>query len=154
MGNVTPEIVSSLSYDCFELMTSLVPVVVLFTKFDALLPVAFVRLDRRLPLQELLSKAKPVVEDIFNEAGIWGRLSRLKYPPKAYVQIAGLYCGLSYTSWGVPLTNILGMHKSNEGCNNLLDSTAAVLGEEALQMLFVSAQETNVLLCLKYVAER
>ena len=135
-------------------MTSLVPVVVLFTKFDALLPVAFVRLDRRLPLQERLSKAKLVIEDIFNEAGIWGRLSRLKYPPKAYVQIAGLYCGLSYTSWGVPRTNILGMHKSNEGCNNLLDSTATVLGEEALQMLFVSAQETNVLLCLKYVAER
>ena len=154
MGNVTPEIVSSPSYDCFELMTSLVPVVVLFTKFDALLPVAFARLDRRLPLQEWLSKAKPVIEEIFNKAGIWGRLSHLKYPPKAYVRIAGLYCGLSHRSWGVPLTNILGMHKSNEGCSSLLESTACVLDEESLQMLFVSAQETNVLLCLKYVAER
>ena len=44
---------------------------------------------------------------------------------------------------------MLAMHKSNEGCNMLLESTAAVLDEEALQMLFVSAQETNIELCIK-----
>ena len=51
-------------------------------------------------------------------------------------------------------TNMLGMHKSNEGlgCNSLLEKTA-VLGEETSQMLFVSAQETNIaLLCIKYAA--
>ena len=46
------------------------------------------------------------------------------------------------------------MHKSSEGCNSLLESTAAVLDEETLQMLLVSAQETNMLLCLKYATQR
>ena len=45
---------------------------------------------------------------------------------------------------------ILGMQKSNEGSNNLLEVTAAVLSEERLQMLLVSAQETNLALCIKY----
>ena len=42
------------------------------------------------------------------------------------------------------------MHKSNEGSNDLLEVTAAVLSEERLQMLLVSAQETNLALCVKY----
>ena len=45
------------------------------------------------------------------------------------------------------------MHKSNEGSNNLLEVTAAVLSEERLQMLFVSAQETNLALCVKYATK-
>ena len=50
--------------------------------------------------------------------------------------------------------DMLGMHRSNEGCNSLLASTAAVLSEETLQQLFVSAQETNLALCIKYAAQQ
>ena len=137
--------------DFFELTISSVPVVVLFTKFDALLPVALGKLrpaDQRLPLQERLSKAKPLVESIFNGANVWDHLSRMIYPPKSCVQIEGVHF-FFHTCWVVLLTNMLAMHKSNEGCNMLLESTAAVLDEEALQMLFVSAQETNIELCIK-----
>ena len=49
---------------------------------------------------------------------------------------------------------MLGMHKSNEGCTSLLANTAAVLNEETLQMLFVSAQETNIALCINYAARQ
>ena len=71
-----------------------VPVVVLFTKFDALLPVAMGKLsraDRRLPLQDRVPKAEPLIEEIFNRADAWGRLSQMKHAPKSCVKIGGLY---------------------------------------------------------------
>ena len=93
------EIVSSLHCSLFELMILSVPVIVLFTKFDALLPVALGKLvpaDRQLPAQERLSKAKSLIEGIFNKADVWGRLSQMTYPPKSCVQIEGLYYVLSH----------------------------------------------------------
>ena len=54
---------------------------------------------------------------------------------------------------GTSLTNTLAMHKYNEGCNSLLEKTASTLDEEALQMLLVSAQETNMALCIKYATQ-
>lgn len=45
------------------------------------------------------------------------------------------------------------MHKSNEGCGKLLETTTNVLSEEALQMLLVSAQEANIVLCMKYAVQ-
>ncbi|KAF8127827.1 GTP-binding protein [Boletus edulis] len=114
-----------------------VPVVVLFTKFDALQAKAVLKLapsDRRLPLQEKLSKLPPLMEEIFNSADVWGRLAKMAYPPKCSVRLENI-------------------HKGNEGHNILLENTAAVLSDEVLQMLFVSAQETNIGLCVKYAAE-
>ncbi|KAF8549878.1 hypothetical protein OG21DRAFT_1420576, partial [Imleria badia] len=114
-----------------------VPVVVLFTKFDVLLPVALGKLvpaDQRLPLQERLSKADPLIEGIFHRADVWGRLAHLKHAPKSFVKIGG-------------------MHRSNEGCSKLLEITANVLSEEALRMLLVSAQEANIALCVKYAVQ-
>ncbi|KAF8130212.1 GTP-binding protein [Boletus edulis] len=115
-----------------------VPVVVLFTKFDALRVKALVKLapaDRRLALQGGLPKIQPLVEEIFNGADAWGRLSKMTYPPKTSVRLENI-------------------HKANEGCNILIENTASVLNDEALQMLFVSAQETNIALCIKYTAQR
>ncbi|KAF8452696.1 hypothetical protein L210DRAFT_3384812 [Boletus edulis BED1] len=114
-----------------------VPVIVLFTKFDALLPVALGKLaptDRRLPLQERLSKAEPLIEEIFGRADIWGRLSRLKYPPRSFVRIGG-------------------MHKSNEGCSKVLAATADALNEKALQKLLISAQKVNLELCVRFAVQ-
>ena len=45
---------------------------------------------------------------------------------------------------------MLGMHKSNEGSNALLEFTATILNKERLQMLLVSAQEANLAVCIKY----
>jgi len=77
-----------------------VPVVVLFTKFDALLPVAWGKLapaDRGLPLQERMSKAEALIEGIFNRADVWGRLGRMTHSPSSCVRIRGLYHILPFT---------------------------------------------------------
>lgn len=135
-----------------------VPTIVSFTKFDALTARALAKLppaDRQLPLQERLSKAKPIIEEIFNRADIWGRLSQLKYPPRSCVRIGGL---LYFLSLQVQLLKYLiymiDMDKSYEGCISLLKNTAAVLNEKALQMLLVSAQKANMTLCIKYAAQK
>ncbi|KAF8436219.1 hypothetical protein L210DRAFT_3407587 [Boletus edulis BED1] len=114
-----------------------VPVVVLFTKSDALQVKAMVKLapaDRRLALQEGLSKIQPLMEEIFNSADVWGRLSKMTYPLISSVRLESI-------------------HKANQGCNILLENTASILSDEVLQMLFVSAQETNIALCVKYAAQ-
>ena len=75
-----------------------VPVVVLFTKFDALLPVALGKLvpaDRKLLPQERLSKA--LIDGILSNANVWGRLCDMKHAPKSCVQIGGMYHALSCT---------------------------------------------------------
>ncbi|KAF8447339.1 hypothetical protein L210DRAFT_2791544 [Boletus edulis BED1] len=111
-----------------------VPVAVLFTKFDALLPKAMGKLapaDRQLPLRDWLSKAESLIEEIFDKADVWSRLTLMKYAPRSCVRIKD-------------------MHKSsNEGCSKLLDVTTNALNEEALQMLLVSAQEVNIALCVR-----
>ena len=107
LENVTLEIVRFDSLWFSELMIPSVPVVVLFTKFDALRPLALAKLtlaDLKLPLREKLSKAKPLMEEVFGEANIWGRLSEMTYPPKSSIRIerqsyislvlAGLYYSL------------------------------------------------------------
>ena len=131
-----------------------VPVVVLFTKFDALLPVALGKLapaDRKLPPQERLSRAKALIDGIFGNANVWGRLCDMKHAPKSSVQIGGLY-HVFLSIFRVMLSFTPGMHKSNDGCKSLPENTANVLDERALQMLLVSAQETNIGLCIKRAA--
>ena len=128
---------------------------VLFTKFDALVPVALGKLspaDRQLPIQERLVKAESFIEGIFDKADVWGRLSKMTHPPKSCVRLEGLYYIFLYTCRVLLFTNMLGLHRSKEGCNSLLESTAAVLSEETLQMLFVLAQETNIALCIRFAA--
>jgi len=133
-----------------------VPVVVLFTKFDALLPVALGKLapaDRRRPLQERLLMAEPLIEGIFNKADVWGRLAQLMHPPKSCVRIGGLY-GVLHIYTGSHVVCVPGAHKSNEGCGKLLETTADVLDRGTLQMLLISAQEANMALCARYAVQR
>ena len=42
------------------------------------------------------------------------------------------------------------MHKSDNGCQVLLERTARALTEEAMQMLLITTQHSNMLLCIKY----
>jgi len=111
-----------------------VPVIVLFTKFDALLAVAMSKLsndDQKLSKEKKVARAHELVDGIFENANIWGRLCQLNHAPKCSVLIGG-------------------MHNSNEACDILLENTAGALNEEALQISFVTAQETNIALCIKY----
>ena len=49
---------------------------------------------------------------------------------------------------------ILEMEKDNADCGPLLEGTTNALGEEAMQMLLISTQRTNLALCIKYAVEK
>jgi hypothetical protein len=77
----------------FKLTAWSVPVIVLFTKFDALLAVAMSALSgdaRKLPIQERVAKAHGLMDGVFDNANVWGRLSKLNYAPKYSVRIGGM----------------------------------------------------------------
>ena len=49
---------------------------------------------------------------------------------------------------------ILEMNKDNADCGPLLEGTTSALGEEEMQMLLVSTQQTNLALCIKFAVGR
>jgi hypothetical protein len=67
-----------------------VPVIAVFTKFDALSAVALGKLRRILGLtrKDQFERTPRLVEEIFANANIWGRLCGTRHPPKHYVRLA------------------------------------------------------------------
>jgi hypothetical protein len=67
-----------------------VPVIAVFTKFDALSGVAHGELRRTpgLTRKDVLVKTPERVAEIFANANIWGRLYETPHPPKGYVCLA------------------------------------------------------------------
>ena len=55
----------------------------------------------------------------------------------------------------MPINDLVvsGMHKSNEGCSQLLETTTKALDERALQMMLVSAQQVNLAICMRYALQ-
>jgi len=67
-----------------------VPVIAVFTKFDALWDNAYEQLkDSGLSRRESSSKAPEFAKAIFAKAKIWDRLCENRYPPKDHVYLAG-----------------------------------------------------------------
>ena len=51
------------------------------------------------------------------------------------------------------LTIFPDMDISDIGCNILLEKTAAALDDESLQMLLITAQEKNIMLCIEHAVK-
>jgi len=67
-----------------------VPVIAVFTKFDALWDDAYEQLkDSGLSRSESSRKAPEFAKEIFAKAKVWDRLCENRYPPKARVSTAG-----------------------------------------------------------------
>jgi hypothetical protein len=67
-----------------------VPVIAVFTKFDALYDDAYGQLrDSGLTRGESSKRAPELAKEIFANAGIWGRLCDTPYPPKDYACLVG-----------------------------------------------------------------
>jgi len=49
---------------------------------------------------------------------------------------------------------IVEMEKDNADCGPLLECTTGALDEEAMQMLLISMQQTNLALCIKHAVEK
>ena len=69
---------------------ALVPVIAVFTKFDALSAIALGDLRKRggLTRKDIFDMTPERVEEIFVGANIWGRLCEMRHPPKSYVRLA------------------------------------------------------------------
>ena len=127
----------------------IVPVVVLFTKWDALVSQAFRPEDMSLPLKDQLTRQRKDAEERFTKRNVWGDLCKMKYPPKAYVKLEGLYI-VCFHFYSVLFIMLPDMDTSDRGCNILLEQTAAALNDQSLQMLLITAQEMNIMLCIEY----
>ena len=75
-----------------------VPVIAVFTKFDALWGDAYGQLKKSgLSRRECSNGAPERAKEIFADAKIWDRLRETKYPPKDSVSVSGeSTCGLIY----------------------------------------------------------
>jgi len=119
-----------------ECDTGSVPVIAVFTKLDALWDEAYGQLKNSgLGRAECKRRTPDLAKEIFGKAKIWDRLCEALHPPKGHICLAD-------------------MEKDNADCGPLLECTTAALGEEAMQMLLISTQQTNLSLCVKYAVER
>ncbi|KAG1785537.1 GTP-binding protein [Suillus plorans] len=116
--------------------TGSIPVIVLFTKFDALYGVAYSQLKKegrsRKDAKELAPKR---AEETFRDGPQLKLINGVQWPPKGHVCLPN-------------------MDKDNAHCGALIERTAGTLDDEALKQLFVSTQRTNLEICMKYAIER
>ncbi|KAG2141377.1 uncharacterized protein EDB93DRAFT_1229803 [Suillus bovinus] len=118
-----------------ECDTGNVPVIVVFTKFDALLPVAYGDIKKQLKGVSPEERSKRIaqrMEELFTNTRVWDRLCdpKNRVRPKSSVRLQN-------------------MNKPDTDCNTLLESTTLALDNEALRFCLVSTQQSNLELCIK-----
>ncbi|KAL4080044.1 hypothetical protein V8B97DRAFT_2020768 [Scleroderma yunnanense] len=96
---------------------------------------------KKVPVLLLLTKIDTMARELRNEyvqqmlerlqGQIKNELGQTRFPPTNYVQLAN-------------------MHEQSADCGPLLKETATALDEEALKLLLVSTQETNLHLCIEW----
>ncbi|KAG2058151.1 hypothetical protein BDR06DRAFT_929528 [Suillus hirtellus] len=118
-----------------ECDTGHIPVVVVFTKFEALNPVAYGEIKKQIRGVSGEERSKIIAEraeELFTKTGVLDRL----YNPK----------NLAHPKSHVRLQN---MNRQNTNCDSLLESTTLALDNEELQLCLVSTQKSNLELCIK-----
>ncbi|KAG2344180.1 hypothetical protein BDR05DRAFT_999335 [Suillus weaverae] len=122
-----------------ECDTGSIAVIVLFTKFDALYDVAYTQLKSMGKTKEEARKLAPKhTEESFAKGSQLEFLycpEKIGRPPKDHICLPN-------------------MHEDDADCKPLIERTARSLDDEVLQQLFVSTQQTNLELCMKYAVER
>ncbi|KAG8824272.1 hypothetical protein FRC19_002104 [Serendipita sp. 401] len=112
-----------------------VPVIAIFTKFDALDNRAFNKLKKegksRRESRELATQ-RAVIDF---EAIYLKMIYKYAHPPKAHVYLRD-------------------MNMEGSKCGELMERTTSSLDDEVLQQLFVSTQRNNVEVCISYAMER
>jgi hypothetical protein len=119
--------------------TGNIPVIVLFTKFDALYDDEFAKLRnegksrvdaKKLALENAMESFMngPELKTLYDPANI-------RYPPKRHICLPD-------------------MNGDGADCGPLIECTAEALDDETLKQLIISTQQTNLELCIKYAVER
>ncbi|KAI9567052.1 hypothetical protein HD554DRAFT_1016436 [Boletus coccyginus] len=116
--------------------TGKVPVIAIFTKFDALHTIAFGELiEQGKGMREARDMAAKHAEEIFRRNDYCGMLQDKAFPPRSFVCMTG-------------------MNEEEADCAALISRTAEALDDEMLEMLLVSAQQINLEICIKYAIKR
>ncbi|KAG1831602.1 GTP-binding protein [Suillus variegatus] len=118
-----------------ECDTGHVPVVAVFTKFEALRPVAYGEIKKQLGGVSGEERSKRIAEhaeELFNRTGVLDRLydPKNRARPKSYVRLQN-------------------MNQQNTNCDTLLESTTLALDNEELRLCLVLTQKSNLELCIK-----
>ncbi|KDQ14892.1 hypothetical protein BOTBODRAFT_32254 [Botryobasidium botryosum FD-172 SS1] len=115
--------------------TGTVPVIAIFTKFDALDAGAFSALSEQgVPFAEAQKRAPEHAQEQFNQ-GLLPLIKQLAHPPKAVVCLRNM-------NKGSPAV-------IQKAASELIESTGATLDDGALKVLLIQAQHVNVELCMK-----
>ncbi|KAG1793032.1 hypothetical protein EV424DRAFT_1530399 [Suillus variegatus] len=118
-----------------ECDTASIPVIVLFTKFDALYGIEFRKLINTGILQKDAKQQAPkCAEETFALGPQLRFLQDVRWPPKCHVCLPN-------------------MNKDDADCDALIERTAGALDDKVLKQLFVSTQQTNLEICMKYAIE-
>ena len=123
-----------------------VPVVLIFTKFDALELKCYSELREKEKSHEEASIQVPELANKTFENKYLPRILNAKFPPKAYVCLSGKYSGLIGS---LNFSQILGLDKEENQCSELSEKTMDILDNDILVNLFVSTQKNNLDLCIE-----
>ena len=122
------------------------PVVLIFTKFDALADKCYNKLRcQGKSHQEAESAMSELANKIFQDEYL-PRVLGTRFPPKTYVCLAG---NIFYPHRLFKFSQILGMNKEENQCSELSEKTMDILDNDVLVNLFVSTQKNNLDLCIK-----
>ena len=123
-----------------------VPVIVVFTKFDALVTECWGELGEARFDPEASALAAKHAEVKFEEKYL-PLVMKTVYPPKAHLHLSGM---INLDMWDTADCGVLDMDKEENTCPELSGITASALDDSVLQNLFVSTQMNNLDLCTEY----
>ncbi|KAF8701246.1 hypothetical protein AX14_000509 [Amanita brunnescens Koide BX004] len=125
----SPRPLLSAELEFFNKGTDKVPLVVIFTKFDAQIIQESVKLSDLENYQKRWAKAREKADITFQSTYL-AKVLRTQHPPKAFLRLED-------------------MHKPDKNCSELTQETANAIDDSTLQQLFVSMQMNNLGLCVK-----
>ncbi|KAN0082400.1 hypothetical protein V8E55_008195 [Tylopilus felleus] len=116
--------------------TGKVPVIVVFSKFDALHAVAFGELrEQGMSMKKAAALAPEHAKEIFKRNGYYSMVQAMTFPPRNFICMGGI-------------------NKKEADCSALLTCTAEALDDEMLEILLVSAQQVNLKICVEYAVRK
>jgi len=123
-----------------------VPVVLIFTKFDALELKCYSKLlEEGKSHKEASIQVLELANTIFQDEYL-PRVLGAKFPPKTYVCLSGKIFILIDS---FNFSQMLGMDKEKNQCSELSEKTMDILDNDVLVNLFVSTQKNNLDLCIE-----
>jgi hypothetical protein len=129
-----------------DIYSRAVPVIAVFTKFDALEMKAYQDLlDKDCPREEAKAQASNYALESIK--GHVESLYKKPHPPMGHVYLRGDKSALMHTTYYNVASD---MYKPDANCHELSKQTAAVINDDTLQHLFVSTQQNNLELCVEY----